>query len=217
LKPRHHPDLSTLLAYASGSITESFSLLIAAHLERCAECRKAVTQAETVGADLMKTLPQTEMSATALRKVLNSINNTPRVEQPKKEQIPRNGIPGVLSILFPNGLQQMEWSKLAPGIQHHKLTGIDSGAGTIRLLQIDKGVSIPEHTHQGTELTLILQGSYSDETGQYLPGDLSDADSSINHSPVVNSEQPCMCLIATDERLVFSNMFNRIIQPFIGM
>jgi putative transcriptional regulator len=217
LKPRHHPDISTLLAYASGSITESFSLLIAAHLERCAECRKTVTQAETLGANLIKTLPQTEMSTTALTEVWNSINKTPGKEQPKREQIPSNGIPGVLSILFPKGLQQMEWSTLAPGIKHHKLTNIDSGAGTIRLLQIDKGISIPEHTHLGTELTFILQGSYTDETGRYLPGDLSDADGSIKHRPVVNSEQPCMCLIATDERLVFSTVFNRIMQPFFGM
>ena len=217
MKPRHHPDPSTIIAYAAGTIPESFSLLIAAHLEWCEECRTAVAQAEAVGADLLTTLPQEKMSDHALAQIWNSIDNKPIIEQTLKQETTKHGLPGVLSTLFPDGLQAVEWSPLVPGIQHHKLTDVDSGAGTVRLLQIENGISIPDHTHLGTELTFILQGSYSDETGRYQRGDLSDADGSLKHSPVVDSKQPCICLIATDERLVFSNIFNRIIQPFFGM
>jgi putative transcriptional regulator len=217
LKPKHHPDQSTLLAYASGSITESFSLLIAAHLEWCAECRAELAKAESLGGGLLEKLPQAEMSNTALTQIWETIDSGSRIEQPTRKLPPIDGLPSVLSNLFPNGLDQVEWNRLAPGIKQHKLTNLDSGAGTTRLLQIDKGICIPDHTHLGTELTFILQGSYSDKTGQYQRGDLSDVDGSLKHSPIVDSEQPCICLIATDERLVFSSMFNRIIQPLFGM
>jgi putative transcriptional regulator len=217
LKPKHHPDQSTLLAYAAGSITESFSLLIAAHLEWCAECRAELAKAESVGGSMLEKLPQAEMSNTALTQIWNLIDNTPRLEQPKRNQKPIDELPNVLLTLFPDGLEQLEWKRLTSGIKHHKLPNIDSGAGTIRLLQIEKGISIPDHTHLGSELTFILQGSYSDKTGHYQRGDLSDVDSSLNHSPIVDSEQPCVCLIATDERLRFNNMLSRIVQPFIGM
>jgi putative transcriptional regulator len=190
--------------------------LIAAHLEWCAECRAEVAKAESVGGNLLATLPQEKMSDYALIHIWNSIDNTPRVEQPIKPDS-RNGLPSVLSTLLPADLQEIKWNTLAFGIKQHKLPEIDSGAGTIRLLQIEQGISIPHHTHMGTELTLILQGSYSDETGKYQCGDLSDADDSIKHSPIVDSEQPCICLIATDERLVFSNKFSKIMQPFIGI
>lgn len=217
MKPQHHPDHSTLLAYAAGSITESFSLLIAAHLEWCSECRATVANAEDIGGHLLATQAKAEMSTTALTNIWNCIDNTPRLEQPRREIHPTNGLPTVLSQLFPDGMQKVKWSKLAPGIKQHKLPEIDSGAGTVRLLHIEQGISIPNHTHLGTELTFILQGSYSDKTGQYQRGDLSDVDNNLEHTPLVDSEQPCICLIATDEHLVFSNMFNKIMQPFFGM
>jgi putative transcriptional regulator len=157
------------------------------------------------------------MSQSALIQIWNSIDSTPRLKQPRRKSPLIHGLPSVLSNLFPDGLHQVEWSKLTSGIKQLKLSNIDSGAGTIRLLQIENGISIPSHTHRGNELTFILQGSYSDETGHYQPGDLSDADSSLKHSPVVDSEKPCICLIATDERLVFSNKLNKIMQPFIGI
>ena len=36
----------------------------------------------------------------------------------------------------------------------------------------------------GTELTLVLAGGFSDETGHFLRGDLAEADASVDHRPV---------------------------------
>ena len=36
----HHADDSTLLSYAAGALPESFSLVLAAHLEQCERCRQ---------------------------------------------------------------------------------------------------------------------------------------------------------------------------------
>ena len=127
------------------------------------------------------------------------------------------GIPAVLAPYLPDGIAGINWRMLVPGIQHHQLPGVESGAGSLRLLRIAPGVIIPDHSHLGSELTLILQGSYSDATGNFKPGDLSDADSSLRHRPVVDSDQPCICLIATDQRLLFSGSINRLIQPLIGI
>ena len=217
MEPKHHPDPSTIVAYAAGSVTESFSLLIAAHTESCAKCRTEITQAETLGADLIQELPPVAMANSDLTQLWKSIDMPVKSEQPEDLRLSTNGLPGVLSPLFPGGLRAVKWRSLVPGIQHHLLMGVESGSGSIRLLRIAQGVNIPNHTHLGSELTLILQGSYSDEMGNFECGDLSDADSSIRHHPVVDSEQPCICLIATDERLVFSSVLNRMIQPLIGI
>ena len=205
------------MAYAAGSVPESFSLLIAAHAESCTRCRTATVQAEMLGADLVEALPPAAMADGRLTQLWKMIDETASPEKAQPRRLAVHGLPGVLSPLFPDGLQAVKWRTLVPGIQQHQLINVESGAGSARLLRIARGVNIPEHTHLGSELTLILQGSYSDESGKFECGDLSDADSSVQHRPVVDSEQPCICLVATDERLMFSGALQRMIQPLLGI
>jgi putative transcriptional regulator len=87
----------------------------------------------------------------------------------------------------------------------------------VRLFSIAPGTTIPHHSHGGTELTLVLSGSFSDEIGRFGPGDLADLDDSVSHQPVADTNEPCICLIATDERLRFTGMFSRLIQPLVGL
>ncbi len=51
--PQHHVPDDVLIAYASGSLSASQSLLVATHLTLCPLCRARVEQAEAVGAALM--------------------------------------------------------------------------------------------------------------------------------------------------------------------
>ena len=46
MKPNHHPNSALLMAYASGSLTEAFSLVVASHLSFCQECQQKVNDAE---------------------------------------------------------------------------------------------------------------------------------------------------------------------------
>ena len=43
MKPNHHPNSALLMAYASGSLTEAFSLVVASHLSFCQECQQKVS------------------------------------------------------------------------------------------------------------------------------------------------------------------------------
>ena len=49
------------------------------------------------------------------------------------------------------------------------------------LLRAQPGVSIPHHGHNGSELTLVLKGSFWDGETQYKPGDLEEADPGVAH------------------------------------
>ena len=49
MKPTHHLDYSTLLAYAAGTLDEAFSVVAASHLAVCPTCRNAVREAEAMG------------------------------------------------------------------------------------------------------------------------------------------------------------------------
>lgn len=216
---RHHPDESTLMAYSAGALTEGFNLVVAAHLEFCPRCRRRVAEAEAVGGKLLQELPIDSTPAGGIDQVWQLIDQAPAtvVAAPKKVGPRDDGMPRVLEDYLPQGLAGVNWRRLAPGVRQHWIKDLDSGAGTIRLFAIAPGTSIPQHGHDGSELTLVLKGSYSDEIGRFRPGDLADLDNEIQHQPVADTAEPCICLIATDDKLKFPEMFNRILQPLVGI
>ena len=48
---------------------------------------------------------------------------------------------------------------------------LDDDERRMSLLHIAKGGNVPQHTHQGYEITLLLEGSFEDEMGSYQAGD----------------------------------------------
>jgi len=148
---------------------------------------------------------------------MKAIAQSPETENRQHPQGNAGDLPVVLHPFFPTGLTGVKWRNMMPGYKQQLLEDVDNGKGSVRLLHISPGAKIPQHTHLGSEITLVLQGSYSDETGHYRRGDLADLDSTVLHRPVVDSEQPCICLIATDERLQFTGFLNRMIRPLMGI
>ena len=88
---------------------------------------------------------------------------------------------------------------------------------TVRLLRIPAGLPVPEHTHRGDELTLVLAGSFSDQFATFRRGDVEMADSDVLHTPRAGHEQDCICLAVTDAPLKFSSRLLRLLQPLLGI
>jgi len=59
--------------------------------------------------------------------------------------------------------------------------------------------------------------AYGDEIGRFGPGDLADLDDSVQHQPIADTAEPCICLIATDDKLKFPDVFSRMLQPLVGI
>ena len=114
-------------------------------------------------------------------------------------------------------LDDVPWKPLAPGIWHCPLPLSKGAKGDLRLIKVAPGKVLPEHGHRGEELTLLLRGSYRDETGTYAAGDIADLDESIEHKPVADAETGCICLIASEKKARFKGLIARLMQPFIGM
>jgi putative transcriptional regulator len=100
---------------------------------------------------------------------------------------------------------------LGGGIRQQLLTA--DSQGSLRLLYIPPGKAVPEHGHQGQELTLVLQGSFSDSAGAFHRGDVEVAHDEIDHQPVAGPGEPCICLAATDAPLRFRALIPRLLQP----
>src|SRR6185369_5562235 len=114
-------------------------------------------------------------------------------------------------------LDRLAWKTLAPGIRHVPLVRNAEGT-TARLLWVRPDGAILEHTHRGTEMTLVLQGSYTAGGIRYGRGDLEQADETvIDHHPVAGHEAVCICLVVNEAPLKFRGILGRLLQPFWGV
>jgi putative transcriptional regulator len=122
-------------------------------------------------------------------------------------------LPGALGRLCGWWGQQGEVAQSGHGREAGDLpTGKDASA---RLLYIPGGQAVPDHGHRGLELTLVLQGAFRDETDRFGPGDIEIADEAMQHTPVAEEGEVCICLAATDAPLKFNAIIPRLAQPFL--
>ena len=191
------------------------ALLVESHLELCEQCMKHVHTSNRIGGDLLTNIAPVAMQSGSLDQVLGMLDD---IEMEQPYDIDRMGpveVPQSLAALIGDDLDKLEWKSMGLGVQQYDLKL--GGMGATRLLRIQPGVSVPHHTHSGNELTLILRGSYSDELGRFQVGDVADLDDQLEHQPIVDTQQECICLIATDAPLRFSGLMGKLVQPFIGL
>jgi putative transcriptional regulator len=89
---------------------------------------------------------------------------------------------------------------------HHRLALSPGVRGDLRLVKLVAGRRLPAHGHGGSELTLVLDGAFADETGEYFRGDIQDIDDQTEHRPAADRKLGCICLIANDRGLRFKGL-----------
>lgn len=215
---KHHLDEATLLSYTAGSMSQAMALTVACHLSICLHCRERAQESEAIGGMLLDQLSAAPIGQTALDDVLSRLDDKAEIEiMPVKTKTVHNSeVPVPLNEYLDEGLDAIDWKRIVPGVYYHDLPFKSEQGGVSRLLRIAPGKSMLPHSHNGNELTLILRGCFSDEIGRFTPGDIADLDSDIEHQPIVDGNEDCICLVATDAPLKFSTLFGKMVQPLTG-
>lgn len=212
---QRHPDAATLVSFAAGTLPEALSAAIAAHLSMCSKCRKEVRDMELIGAALLS------KDAAGDDVTPISVPSRPIGEgEVESRTVSRSTVellPAPIAEHYGLAFDSVPWKRLGPGIWHHRLALSPGVEGDLRLLKISAGRRMPEHGHGGTELTLVLDGAYSDETGEYKRGDVQDIDDDVEHRPVADHDVGCICLIASEKPARFKGLVERLMQPWTGM
>lgn len=204
---KHHLSDQLLMAYAAGSMPEAFSLLVATHISMCDECRARMGAFEAVGGAVLDT-SLAAMSAGSLEAVMARLG----APEPRRAIRAPTVLPAPLADYVGGDLGSVKWRSLGMGVRQSILP---TGKGaTARLLYIPAGQAVPDHGHRGLELTLVLQGAFSDKTDRFGRGDVETATQELDHTPVAEAGADCICLAATDAPLRFSGFMPRMLQPF---
>lgn len=202
----HHIPDALLLDYASGRLSEPFALVVATHVSMCDECRARLEAHEVAGGALIEADSGAELSGGLLDSVMAQLDEP-------VEEAPVYRRSGIFSAPVMEALKGRppKWKPLGRGVRQQILRRSESGS--VRLLYIPPGQAVPDHTHGGLELTLVLQGAFSDEGGRFGVGDVEVADDDVEHQPVAEKGDPCICLAATDAALRFNSFIPKLMQP----
>lgn len=216
---RFHVSEEHLMDYAAGTASEAVGLLVATHLALCPDCRAKVADYERIGGAMLDDSRPADLPDAALAAMLARLDEIPAEAPVKTPSISfddrtRRTLPEPLRSYVGCNLDAAPWHSVTKALQEVELPLGESGYRT-RLYRIKAGQAMPKHTHGGNEMTLVLAGGFTDDTGHYERGDVSIADDALVHTPVADPGEDCICLAVTDAPLKLTGPIGRIVNLFM--
>ncbi|WP_286235176.1 ChrR family anti-sigma-E factor [Thalassotalea sediminis] len=217
---KHHPTFEMLTAYVAGELPASLAAGVAIHADKCSKCQQHIALLTEQIAEASFEHPQTPWEVENVDSDILSLD----VEKMIDDICSDDGIANVTAIeakkitlrdkeyQLPRAMQHMEiLSSANIGKLSRARVMLDEGDIHTSLLHIEPGGSVPMHTHNGYELTVLVSGSFTDEMGEYFPGDFIMLDGKHEHNPV--SEQGCLCYTVANAPQKFTQGINKLLNP----
>ena len=209
---KHHLNDAILMAYAAGTLPEAFNLMVASHLSLCDSCRARAESFEVLGGEVLDATSEIKLADNSFDATMSLINGGEIASSPKTAR--KAGVfPGPLQDYVGGDLDSVKWKSIGMGVKQAILP--TSKEASARLLFIPAGTAMPDHGHQGTEMTMVLKGAFQDEDGYFARGDVEIADSDLHHTPVADIHEDCVCLAVADAPLQFDRLLPKIAQRFL--
>lgn len=202
-----------LLSYAAGALSPGRSLMVASHAAYHDDVQEKVADAEAIGGAMLESVGSTEVDPRVLARLLDQLDQAPApVAAPRASNV----FPEPLAEFVGGGVDSLKWRFMGPGMSHVRLW---NGPNDERLwlLRAHGGIEVPEHGHNGEEWTLVLKGALRTSAGRFGVGDLDLVDESVEHQPIIERDEECICLALTHGPIRFKSLTARMMQPFIGL
>ncbi|MGY3902684.1 ChrR family anti-sigma-E factor [Aeromonas lusitana] len=210
-----HPTHAMLRAFVADELPLPLAVGVSAHSELCAECRARLRdcEAELATLHLADSMPPAETGVPEWDAMLATI-----LQQPTSPEVVVTSPAPELRVAgqdyrLPRALARYhtaEWRQIG-AIRQHRLPLAERGARA-SLLHIEAGGSIPAHTHEGYELTLLLAGSMQEGEVRYQAGDFILRDASHCHGP--HTQDGCLCYTVQDAPIRFTKGLPRLLNGF---
>lgn len=210
-----HPTGAMLRSYAAGSASEGISLLVAAHLTYCAECRRQVAALERLAGTLFEAPEPDGAIDDLLDKTLARIDTAPPTPTLPVRDSAADAVadlPRPVLDVVGAPLSALRWRFRIPGVAE---LPVALGSGErVSLIRVRPGYAVPAHTHTATEATLVLKGTLCDEDRAFGVGEVAVATADHHHHPQAGKGEDCICLTVLDGGLRFTGTFGRALNLF---
>lgn len=229
---KHHPNNELLVKYSAGELPVTLSLAVAIHVDMCPVCQNKVAEIEALNAykafteiDELTGENSIQSSSASFNQgdlgaksndlidfaMLSAITEDESIDE-VYQQPPVTVQVQQKNYTLPRALTRLGHSKfLQIGKLSRSRIDLDDGPLRASMLHIDSDGEIPEHTHTGFEVTLLLDGEFSDQFGHYVPGDFMMLDGTHQHSP--QTKNGCLCFTVVSSALHFNKGLSKLLNP----
>ncbi|WP_339772101.1 ChrR family anti-sigma-E factor [uncultured Paraglaciecola sp.] len=215
-----HPELAHLHAFAEGTCPVNLALIISAHVDMCPRCQALTMQAqEDIGAKELSRAIQAPVVDVdkdfneMMLQIMQTADVEPTKTPPVNHPLELDGRQFTLPRALARYTQKTgNWSRLVGKLWQ---APVDLGQdGQANFIYMEKGGRVPEHTHKGSEFTLVIDGQFSDGLADYDCGDFTIMDGTNKHMPFSEADEGCLVFTMVDKPLHFTSGLARLLNPF---
>ena len=216
---RPAPTIEWLISqYALGQLPRAAALLAQSYLEMNPHQRHTADRIEQVGGWSLEKAEPVAMRAATSDALLAQFEGTAVMSAPRRKstsEAHESALPSSLLAAIGQPLSEVSWKWRGIGAYEHRLSALEDDGIVARLLRIEPGKAVPQHTHEGMEATLVVSGAYSDDAGRFGPGDIELADDAVDHKPIAERGETCICFAVTEAPMQLTGRIGRIFQSLL--
>ena len=209
----HQAPEELLLDYAAGALPGGPSLVVSLHVALDPVARRTVQDFQAVGGALLDSEQAPAFDEFALQRALAKLDSIPVEARPE----PARPIPGfewAPAPLLPYLGRAPRWRKRLGGFESIPVR-IPGDTHRMEILRLMPGRGLPQHHHTGYEYTTVMQGGYTDNTGNYGVGDFAVGPGPQEHEPIADPGEPCIALIVVEKPIVLTGAWGRWLNPLL--
>lgn len=207
----HHPTIEMLIEFSAGTLSTAESICVSSHLHFCSSCRAEVAGLDEIGAQLLSESTPQAVDDSLLEAIMEKIDQPQSVPEPRTIS---NGFPAHINKLIYDAKKTPIWKRLSSSMEVAKLfTG--QNKFEVALHKICAGGVTPKHDHSGVEYTVVLKGSFSDESSIYSEGDFITREPGDVHQPMGAKNGECICLSALEAPIKLTSPFGFLFSPWL--
>ena len=201
-----------LLDYATGALSRPLELLVETHLAMNEKSSRSMRMLMQLGGILLEDAEPVSLSEDALQNVMAQLGQVDKDTDEMYAKVNKHSewLPHPIASYVPKSDCNQSWRRAGIGIVE---TNIDFGeaGGQAKVYRIASGRAVPIHTHTGAEVTLVLSGGFTDETGSYGPGDIAIQEAGSEHQPVADEDGECIVLAVNEGEIKLTGPIGRVL------
>lgn len=217
-----------LLDYAAGVLESPLEILVETHISLNAASAKQLRMLMQLGGILLEECEPVSLSEGALDAVMAEIakgehdretatqdNVVAFSPSHEKKGVTVAHLPRPLADYIPDLSCEKSWRKISKGLSQCRIQ-FDGTEVEANIYRIAPGTSIPVHSHEGTEVTLVLAGGFTDETGAFGPGDIAIQETGATHKPVADDDGECIVFAINEGNIRLANPIGRVLSYLVN-
>ncbi len=213
-----HPMYTDLKMFSAGNSQPAMALMISAHIDMCPQCKITCMEIQVeLASNVFEQHKSVEPLNDLYISMMSNITDLPKLHTPAPLEVDSSIELDGKFFELPRTLRRHvkntgNWSRLVGKLWQ---APVDLGEiGRANFMYMEKGGRVPEHTHKGTEFTLVVNGQYGDGISEYDSGDFTVMDSHHNHLPHSQADDGCLVFTIIDQPLHFTAGIARLLNPF---